>query len=213
MSKQPRTALLIIDIQDAFLEPTFSVWGPSRSNPDFEKNAASLLNSYRDLVAKSGSATHKIIHVRHASKSSTSPLWPAAPGFKFQPFATPRDGELVVIKNVNCASIGTDLEEVLKDHFGGAPGSLFFIELSTDHCISTSTPMARNLGVCEATDGEGEVVLVGEATATWAKGVGEEFLDAETLLKAHILSLQNEFASVRRTEDVRKTWEKWVANS
>ncbi|TVY49709.1 putative isochorismatase family protein [Lachnellula occidentalis] len=215
MSKQPRTALLVIDIQDGFLEPTFNIWGPSRSNPDFEKNAASLITSYRDLVAKSGSATtHKIIHVRHASKSSTSPLRPSAPGFAFQPFATPRDGELVITKNVNSAFIGTDLEKVLRVHFGGETGMLFIIGLSTDHCVSTSTRMAGNLGVCDAADGgQGEVVLVGDATAAWAKGVGGEFLDAETLHRAHIQSLQNEFATIRRTEDVRKSWEEWMVDS
>ncbi|TVY58049.1 putative isochorismatase family protein [Lachnellula cervina] len=220
MSKQPRTVLLVIDIQDAFLEPTF--WGPSRSNPNFEKNAASLITSYRHLVAKSPSlAKHKIIHVRHASKSPTSPLWPTAPGFKFQPLATPRDGELVITKNVNSAFIGTDLQGVLREHFGRTSpgtGTLFIIGLSTDHCVSTSTRMAANLGVCdgdgEASGGEkGEVVLVGDATAAWAKGIGGEFLDAETLHKAHIQSLENEFATVRRTEDVRKAWEEWVADS
>ena len=209
MSKHPRTALLVIDIQDGFLEPNFHIWGPSRSNPDFEVNAASLINAYRHLVAKSESAIHKIIHVRHASKSSTSPLWPTAPGFKFQAFATPKGEELVITKNVNSAFIGTNLEEVLKVHFGGAPGTLFIIGLTTDHCVSTSTRMAGNLGVCDEPDGErGEVVLVGDATAAWAKGVGEEFLDAETLHRAHIQSLENEFATIRGTEDVRRSWEK-----
>jgi nicotinamidase-related amidase len=175
MSKQPRTALLAIDIQDAFLEPNFTLWGPSRSNPDFEKNAASLINTYRDLVAKS--SEHKIVHIQHASKSSTSPLWPTAPGFKFQSFATPKDGELVITKNVNSAFIGTNLEEVLKEHFGGAPVTLFIIGLSTDHCVSTSTRMTGNLEVCDASNEEkGEVVLIGDATAAWAKELGRNGL-------------------------------------
>jgi len=212
MSQQPRTALLAIDIQDAFLEPTFTLWGPSRSNPNFENNAASLIDSYRNLVAKSSG--HKIIHIQHASKSSTSPLWPTAPGFKFQSFATPKDGELVITKNVNSAFIGTNLREVLREHFAGAPGTLFIVGLSTDHCVSTSTRMAGNLEVCDAPNGEkGEVVLIGDATAAWAKGVGEEWADAETLHKVHIQSLQDEFATIRKTEEVNKLWEKWVTSS
>ncbi|TVY20986.1 putative isochorismatase family protein [Lachnellula arida] len=190
MSKHPRTALLVIDIQDAFLEPTFHIWGPSRSNPAFETNAASLITSYRHLVAKSSSSPsankHKIIHVQHASKSPTSPLRPTAPGFAFQAFATPGDGELVITKNVNSAFIGTGLQGVLRGHFAGAAGigTLFVMGLSTDHCVSTSTRMAANLGVCDG-DGDGD--------------------------GAHIQSLENEFAAVRRTEDVRKAWEEWGA--
>jgi len=46
--------------------------------------------------------------------------------------------------------------------------------------------------MCNASNREkGEVVLIGDATAAWAKGFGEEFLAAETLHKAHIQSLQN----------------------
>ncbi|TVY91534.1 putative isochorismatase family protein, partial [Lachnellula willkommii] len=164
MSKQPKTALLVIDIQD-----------------DFETNAASLITSYRHLIAKSSSSPsankHKIIHVRHASTSPTSPLRPTAPGFAFQAFATPGDGELVITKNVSSAFIGTGLQGVLRAHFAGAAGvgTLFVMGLSADHCVSTSTRMAANLGVCDG-DGlggereKGEVVLVGDATAAWAEG-------------------------------------------
>ncbi|TVY80665.1 putative isochorismatase family protein [Lachnellula suecica] len=215
MSKQPRSALLLIDIQDGFLEPTFSVWGPSRSNPAFEKNAASLINTYRALVAKS--AQHKIIHIQHSSdevKWPKSPLRPSQPGFKFQDFASPKDDELVIVKHVNSAFIGTNLEEVLREHFAGTPGTLFIAGLSTDHCVSTTTRMAANLGVCNTSNGElGEVVLIGDATAAWAKGAGGDWADAETLHKVHIQSLQNEFATIGKTEDTRKLWEKWGADN
>lgn len=74
--------------------------------------------------------------------------------------------------------------------------------------------MAGNLGVCDAPDGEkGEVVLVGDATAAWAKGVGGDWADAETVHKVHIQSLQNEFATIEKTDDVKKLWEGWAAGN
>jgi len=140
---QPRTVLLLIDIQDAFLEPTY--WGPSRSNPSFEQNAASLLTTYRSLIACSP-LSHKIIHIAHASLNLASPLHPSAPGFAFQAFAAPKEGELVITKNVNSGFIGTNLEEVLREHFQGK-GVLYVAGLSTDYCVCTTTRMAGNLGV------------------------------------------------------------------
>lgn len=133
-------------------------------------------------------------------------------GFKFQSFATPKDGERVIVKHVNSGFIGTNLEEVLREHFAGTPGKLFIAGLTTDHCVSTTTRMAGNLGVCDSPDGEkGEVILIGDATAAWAKGEGEEWANAEMVHKVHIQSLHDEFAAVKRTEDVNELWRVWVS--
>jgi nicotinamidase-related amidase len=132
----PRTALLIIDIQDGFLDPTH--WGPARSNPSFEANTSSLLTTYRSLISsiKTGSSEdspHKIIHIAHSSLSPNSAFHPSAPGFPFQSFVAPKEGELVITKNVNSAFIGTDLEAVLRKHFLNGKGILYIAGLSTDH--------------------------------------------------------------------------------
>lgn len=134
--EQPRTALLLIDIQDGFLDPTH--WGPARSNPSFETNTSSLLTTYRTLTSstKTGSSEnspHKIIHIAHSSLSPNSALHPSAPGFSFQSFATPNEGELIITKHVNSAFIGTALEGVLRKHFLNGKGTLFIAGLSTDH--------------------------------------------------------------------------------
>lgn len=200
-----RTALLLIDIQNGFVNSTH--WGPSRSNPSFEANATRLLSSYRSLVSYTSQSTaspHKIIHVAHSSLSSDSPLHRTAAGFKFQSFAEPLASEDVIEKNVNSAFIGTDLEESLRRHFNGHPGKLYLIGLTTDHCVSTTTRMAGNLGVCDAPDGrKGEVVFIEDATATWQKSEGS--FDAELVHQVHAESLQ-EFASVVKTEDVLDLW-------
>jgi nicotinamidase-related amidase len=131
-SGQPRTALLLIDIQDGFLNTTH--WGPARSNPEFEKNISSLLTTYRSLISSTPeNSRHKIIHIAHSSLSPTSPLHPSSPGFAFQPFVTPKEGELIIKKNVNSAFIGTNLEAVLREHFLGGKGTLYLTGLTTDH--------------------------------------------------------------------------------
>ena len=104
-------------------------------------------------------------------------------------------------KSVNSSFIGTNLEELLKQH---AIWKLYICGLSTDHCVSTTTRMAGNLHVTDHVDDQGrtvkgEVVLVGDATAAWMKADGQ--WDAETVHAVHVESLQ-ELATVMKTKDV-----------
>lgn len=193
-------ALLLIDIQDGFRLPEYlSFWGPARNNPALEQNLSSLLSSYRSLVASSP-AQHKAIHVIHSS--AYSPLKPDGPGFAIQSIVTPLPSEPVMVKYVNSAFIGTQLETVLREHFAGKAGKLYIVGLTTDHCVSTSTRMAANLKICDGDDGEGEVVLIEDGTATFGKG---EF-SAELVHAVHIESLRGEFARISSTEEVLKAW-------
>jgi nicotinamidase-related amidase len=205
-----KTALLVIDIQEGFKNT--SHWGPSRSNPKFEGNASSLITSYRSLIksnSTSSDSRHKLIHIAHSSLLPDSPLHPTQPGFAFQSFAAPLEGELVITKHVNSGFIGTDLEKVLRTHFGGQPGLLFIIGLTTDHCVSTTTRMAGNLRVCDGEDGtKGEVFLVTDATAAWKKGEGNEWFEAEIVHSVNVESLR-EFATITKTEQVLGIWKGW----
>ncbi|CZS92764.1 related to amidases related to nicotinamidase [Rhynchosporium agropyri] len=206
-----RTAFLLIDVQEGLTHPTY--WGPSRSNLLFETNAKSLLTSYHKLIASTSSSPephHKIIHVQHSSTSPNSPLHPTSPGIAFQDFAKPVDRELVITKCVNSGFIGTNLEEVLREHVAGQPGKLYLAGLTSDRCVSTTTRMAGNLKVADGKSGEaGEVVFVEDATAAWRKGVGEGWFDAEIVHRVHTESL-TEFATVGKTKSVIEEWESWV---
>jgi len=128
----------------------------------------------------------------------------------FQSFAAPLPDELVITKNVNSAFIGTDLEQVLRTHFGGKPGTLWVVGLTTDHCVSTTVRMAGNLGICDSPKGEkGEVILVEDAVACWKKT--EDFpFDAEVIHAVHVDSLR-EFASISKTGDVIQLWRGLIA--
>ena len=154
------TCLLLIDNQLAFQHPTH--WGTTRSNPSFEVNISSLLSAFRHPISSTVSLSHSkikplIIHVQHLSKDPTSPLHPSyigdvgsnfdgKRGVDFLPFMQPGAGERIVTKGVNSAFIGTELEKILRE---SEVRTLVIAGLTTDHCVSTTTRMAANLGVCE----------------------------------------------------------------
>ncbi|KAE8144433.1 Isochorismatase-like protein [Aspergillus avenaceus] len=213
------TALVLIDNQAAFTHPTH--WGTSRSNPLYEHNIQSLIQAFRLASKKQseGFPIKEIIHIFHSSTTPASPLHPNDPENGTRPldFARPATdrSEVVMWKCVNSSFIGTDLEAHLRSR---GIRQVLFAGLTTDHCVSTTVRMAANLGVVDRyldgpltlnpDDGihnqtsvdRGRIILVADATATWAKGG----FDAETVHAVSVASLEGEFADIMKTEDVVK---------
>ncbi|CRG83301.1 hypothetical protein PISL3812_00652 [Talaromyces islandicus] len=207
------TALVLIDNQVAFNHPTH--WGPARSNASFETNVGALLGAFRSARQRFPNLIH-IIHIFHSSIEPGSALHPDADALQPFDFAVPAaDGsEPVMWKCVNSSFVGTDLEAYLRQH---GVRQVFFAGLTTDHCVSTTTRMAKNLGVVDVLPGGkpvrinadgshpedtnidlGRIVLVADATATFSKGG----IDAETVHAVSVASLEGEFADVFATQDV-----------
>lgn len=132
MSQNP--ALLLIDVQQGFQDAAY--WGGGRNNPQAEAVCARLLQYWREHGLP-------VFHVCHASTNPQSPLHPDNPGFAFAPGLAPRPEEAVITKQVNSAFIGTDLQARLD---AAAIRALVIAGISTDHCVSTTTRMAANLG-------------------------------------------------------------------
>lgn len=175
------TALLLIDIQKGFDD---SSWG-IRNNPDAEDKIASLLSFWRKNL-------WPVIHIQHCSLEPESPLVPGQPGCEFKETTKPIDGEKQFKKSVNSAFIGTQLEEHLR---ANGIEQLVVTGLTTDHCISTSTRMAGNLGF--------DVTLVSDATATFdRKGHDGKYYSADEIHAIHLASLNNEFCQVLSTAEV-----------
>lgn len=171
------TALLLIDVQKGFDDIEY--WGGGRNNPNAEIICGDILTKCREMNLP-------IFHVRHSSTTPQSRLHPAHAGFAFHDNVLPKDGEIVITKNVNSGFIGTDLHEQLQ-----AKGvkTLIIVGLTTDHCVSTTTRMAGNMGY--------DVYLISDATATFDKvGINGEKFDAELIHQTALASLNGEFASV-----------------
>lgn len=171
-------ALIVIDVQQGFLDPR---WG-RRNNPQAERNIAALLAAWRQ-------AQRPLFHVRHGSRSAQGAFFPDTPGHAFKPEAMPLPGETIVPKDVNSAFIGTDLEARLRS---AGIVTVVLCGLTTDHCVSTTTRMAGNLGF--------DAILVEDACATHERaGPDGTWFSAEQMHATAVASLHGEFARVTST--------------
>jgi nicotinamidase-related amidase len=183
MEIQDNPALILVDIQKGMDEIDY--WGGERNNPQAEDNAAKLLVFWRqhDLP---------VFHIQHCSANPKSPLVEGKPGNEIKDIVKPDNGEPVIKKNVNSAFIGTDLKQQLDDN---GITKLVIAGLTTDHCVSTTTRMAGNFGY--------NTFLVSDATATFNKtGVDGRNFSAELIHDTALASLNNEFATVIKTDDL-----------
>ncbi len=180
-----KTALVLIDIQSALQETGF--YGSERNNPDAEANAQSILQFFREKG-------WPVFHVKHDSSNPKSPLAPGKPGNSFNPLVTPYSGEPIFPKSVNSGFIGTNLERALREE---EVTDLVIVGLTTEHCVSTTTRMAANLGFSN--------VLVSDATAAFDKtGANGKHYPAELIHEISLETLRDEFAEVIDSESLLK---------
>lgn len=171
------TALLVIDVQQAF-----DLWeqaGKRRNNPDALARIVDLLVAFRAKGAP-------IFHIRHASPRPNSTFRPDGPGYAVMPEARERDDEPVIVKRVNSAFIGTDLETQLRD---AGVRTIVICGATTNHCVETTTRMAGNLGF--------DACLVRDATWTFDRpGPDGDQHSAEEIHAMTLANLHGEFARI-----------------
>lgn len=171
--------LLVVDVQQAFDDAS---WG-GRNNLDAERRISELLQAWRDAGAP-------VIHVRHESADPDGLFRRGTRAFEFKPEAAPLEGEPVVDKTVNSAFIGTTLSA---DLAALDADTVVVAGLTTDHCCSTTARMAGNLGF--------ETWFVSDATATFDRFYDGARIDAETMHRTALASLDGEFATVMATAE------------
>lgn len=177
------TALVVIDVQTAFRE--MEAAGARRNNPQALARIADLLAAFRAAGAP-------VIHIRHASTVARSRFHPTASGYAVEEAARERDGEPVIVKRVNSAFIGTDLDERLRS---GAISHLVIVGATTNHCVETTTRMAGNLGY--------EAFLVADATWTFDReGPDGRIHAARDVHAMSLANLHGEFCRIVHAADV-----------
>jgi nicotinamidase-related amidase len=179
-----QTALIIIDVQDGLDDLALG----KRNNLDAESNMARLLADWRVTG-------RPIYHVKHMSTNPNSPLRPNQPGNAIKRMVAPQGDEPVIQKSVNNAFIGTDLQERLQQ---AGIQSLVIIGLTTEHCVSATARMAGDLGF--------KTFVIDDATACHDRtGYDGTYYSAEIIHATALVSLQDEFATILKTDQVLST--------
>ena len=183
MTLKDQPTLMLIDIQQGLDDMDY--YGGRRNNPNAEEKAAELLGFWRRHALP-------VIHVKHNSKNSESPLVKGKRGNEIKEVVWPLSHEHLIEKEANSAFINTGLQQYLQHH-----GMQFLViaGLTTDHCVSATTRMAGDLGY--------KTFLVSDATATFDK-IGHDGVrvSAENLHQAELACLHGEFATVLDTVSI-----------
>ena len=179
----PLPALIVVDVQRAFDE--WEAAGKQRNNPDAVARIVDLLKAFRASGAP-------IIHIRHEGTKPNSTFRPENSGYAVKDEAREQAGEPVIVKRVNSAFIGTDLENRLR---AGNVSTLVICGATTNHCVETTTRMAGNLGF--------DARLVRDATWTFDRvGPDGDTHSAEAIHAMTLSNLNGEFARIVTTHDV-----------
>ncbi|KAJ7731683.1 Isochorismatase-like protein [Mycena maculata] len=168
VSELPETALVVIDVQQAFIDPSFLK--RERSTPNLQPNITTLLAGFR--------AKHlPVIHIHHIDTGKFDPegrsLWNEKThpeGVLPQDYVTPLAGEPVLRKYDQSSAFGahlvsdrtTSLKDVLDSQ---GIKTVVLVGQSSPHCVSSTARSAFDLGL--------SVVVVGDACATYAAGIPE----------------------------------------
>jgi nicotinamidase-related amidase len=178
MTEAPsRTALIVVDVQRAFDQ--WEAAGRRRNNPGAVARIAELLAAFRTRQGP-------IFHIRHQGTRPNSSFLPDGPGFAVKDEVREIAGEPVIVKQVNSAFIGTDLESRLR---AAGIRTLVICGATTNHCVETTTRMAGNLGF--------DACLVRDATWTFDRiGPDGDKHAAEAIHAMTLSNLNSEFARI-----------------
>lgn len=164
-----RTALLIVDMQQAIDDPRWAREG-GRNNLNAELAGLRLLEAWR----WSG---RPVFHVRHDSVEPDSTYRPGQQGNDFKPGYGPRDGEPVVVKHTGSAFTGTGLDSTLRAEASG----LVVAGVITNNSVEATVRHAGTLGF--------PVVLAEDPCFTF--GRRDWFGVLRTAAEVHAMSLAN----------------------
>ncbi|KAJ6590869.1 Isochorismatase-like protein [Mycena sp. CBHHK59/15] len=206
----PHTALVVIDVQQAFNSLEFLK--RERSTPNLQPNITALLAAFRARKVP-------VLHIHHIDTDKLDPTGESAwnetthpEGVLPQDYVQPVDGEPVLRKYDKSSGFGahsvTQPTECLHDVLEAQKiTTIILVGQSSPHCVSSTARAGSDLGL--------SVVVVGDACATYALGVGKwggpkgdindgKNWSAETAHGVAMAVIDGEFAEVLSTTQVLK---------
>jgi nicotinamidase-related amidase len=130
--------------------------------------------------------------ITHEGTHAGSYFRPGSTGYLAKDAARELPGEAVIVKRVNSAFIGTDLEARLR---AAGIRTLVICGVTTNHCVETTARMAGNYGF--------EAWLVRDATWTFERlGPDGERHSADDVHAMTLANLHEEFARITMTAGV-----------
>jgi nicotinamidase-related amidase len=180
------TALVLVDVQVGIDD--LQHWGgPTgrRNNPHAEHNCERLLAGFR-------AAGNAVVFTLQDSVEAASPLKVALPTGQLKAGFEPRPDEVRVVKHVNGAFFGTDLEIELRRR---SIRRLVVAGFFTNMCVETTVRTAGNL--CY------DVYLAHDACATGNRiGIDGTDHDPEMVHDLSVASMHGEFCTALTTDQV-----------
>jgi nicotinamidase-related amidase len=172
--------LLPIDMQMGFDAP-----GRPALSSRLDAPALRLLRAWRE-------SGRIVIHVRHDSVEPGSVFAPGHPGNALREGFFPEPGEALVVKSVNAAFIGTDLDLRLR-RLGAT--TIVAFGLTTDRCVSTTVRVGANMGY--------RIIVAGDACAACDQpGLDGATIPATLAHAVHLATLADEFAEVALVDEI-----------
>lgn len=182
MKDQPSPIpLVILDVQDAI----------DRPNWDGKNNPGYLLVIQR-LLALWRSNGWPVLHVKHNERTPTSSYYVHGPWNGIKKDVAPIEGETVIIKQENCAFIGTELDAILtKMRVKRLVLTGVVIHNSMDATVRAGKALGYSIVL--PSDATTAVPVVGPHGKSW---------DATTVHKLTLAILGDEYADVMSSDEV-----------
>ena len=179
------TALLLIDVQQGV--DVLEHWGGSkgrRNNPDAESHMLALLKAWRQHGLP-------VAYTQHDSRETASPLKLALASGAMKLGFERQDNDILVVKDVNSAFVGTSMEVQLRRL---NISRLVVVGFFTNFCVETSVRMAGNLGF--------DTYLVPDACATTNRiGLDGTDYDPEQVHAMSVANMHGEFCTALSVGD------------
>ena len=190
-----QTALLVIDIQNTYLETPDDAQEHERWKPFFQRMNQQVIPRTADLITTAREKGIEVIFARIACLKENGrdrSLSQKKPGFNYLllpkdqedsqvvPALAPRDDEITVLKTTDSALTGTNLRLIL--HNMGIK-SVIVTGIFTDQCISSTV---RSLA-----DESFEVVVVEDCCAAATDELHEQELRIINMIYCHVLQLED----------------------